>query len=169
MSMVLQKRNLVEVIPPSNGEERKIRLLPEGYARVDELQKDDLGGKRVFVAMKFGDETVALRKAIEKGVAAAGYLSLPIDETEHNEFILLEILKQIRDSRFVVVDLSDENRGAYFEEGYAMGIGKPVIQLCKRSKAEELHFDLRQKNTIIWETEDDISEPLKKRIEATIG
>lgn len=168
MSMVLQDRKLVDILPPSTGEERKIRLLPEGYARVDELQKDDLGGKRVFVAMKFGKETVALRKAIENGVTAAGYFALPIDQTEHNEFIPLEILKQIRDSRFVVVDLSDDNRGAYFEEGYAMGIGKPVIQLCKRSKAEGLHFDLRQKNTILWETEDDIPEPLKKRILATI-
>ena len=65
-----------------------------------------------------------------------------------------------------MVDLSHQNNGAYFEEGYAMGSGKPVIQLCK--KDVRLHFDIAQKNTIIWETEEEIPERLKNRIIATI-
>ena len=89
-----------------------------------------------------------------------------IDEVEHNDFITPELLKYIRDSKFVVVDLSHQNNGAYFEEGYAMGLGKPVIQLCK--KDVRLHFDIAQKNTIIWETEEEIPERLKNRIIATI-
>ena len=55
---------------------------------------------------------------------------------------------------------------AYFEEGYAMGLGKPVIHLCK--KDIKLHFDIAQKNTIMWETEADIPERLCNRIKATI-
>lgn len=47
-----------------------------------------------------------------------------------------------------------------------MGLGKPVIQLCK--KGIQLHFDIAQKNTIIWEVENDIPERLKNRIKATI-
>ena len=69
-------------------------------------------------------------------------------------------------SRFVVVDLTHRNNGAYFEEGYAMGLGKTVIQLCK--KGVELHFDIAQINTIMWEDEKDIPLRLKNRIEATI-
>ena len=46
----------------------------------------------------------------------------------------------------MVVDLTHQNNGAYFEEGYAMGLGKPVIQLCQ--KDTKLHFDIAQKNTI---------------------
>ena len=56
--------------------------------------------------------------------------------------------------------------GAYFEEGYAMGLGKPVIQLCK--KGVQFHFDIAQKNTIMWETENEIPEKLCNRIKATI-
>ena len=48
----------------------------------------------------------------------------------------------------------------------AMGLGKPVIQLCKRGT--ELHFDIAQKNTIMWASEDDIPEQLQNRIIATI-
>ena len=71
-----------------------------------------------------------------------------IDEVQHNDFITPELLKHIRDSKFVVVDLTHQNNGAYFEEGYAMGLGKQVIQLCK--DGVELHFDIAQKNTIMW-------------------
>ena len=116
--------------------------------------------------MKFGEDTNQLREAIRKGVTAAGYKAIFIDEVEHNDFITPELLKYIKDSKFVVVDLSHQNNGAYFEEGYAMGLGKPVIQL--RQKDVTLHFDIAQKNTIIWETEDEIPKRLKNRIKATI-
>ncbi len=66
----------------------------------------------------------------------------------------------------MVVDLTHQNNGAYFEEGYAMGLGKPVIQLCR--KGTTLHFDIAQKNTIMWATEEDIPEKLRNRIKATI-
>lgn len=145
---------------------RPFSIAPAGYARIDMLQKNTANGKNVLVAMKFGEETRALREAIRQGITDAGYVAIFIDEVEHNDFITPELLKYIRDSKFVVVDLSHQNNGAYFEEGYAMGLGKPVIQLCKKSV--QLHFDIAQKNTIMWETEDEIGERLKNRIVATI-
>ena len=116
--------------------------------------------------MKFGDDTNELREAIRAGIIKADYIPVFIDEVQHNELITPELLKQIRDSKFVVVDLTHQNNGAYFEEGYAMGLGKPVIQLCK--KGTVLHFDIAQKNTIMWEAEDDIPDRLYNRIKATI-
>lgn len=116
--------------------------------------------------MKFGDDTRPLREAIREGIQKAGYIAVFIDEVQHNDFITPELLKHIRDSKFVVVDLTHQNNGAYFEEGYAMGLGKPVIQLCKRGT--QLHFDIAQKNTIMWASEDDIPEQLQNRIIATI-
>lgn len=143
-----------------------ITLTPRGYARVEAIQKNTANGRNVLIAMKFGDDTITLREAIRKGVSAAGYIAIFIDEVPHNGFITPELLKHIRDSKFVVVDLTHQNNGAYFEEGYAMGLGKPVIQLCK--KDTRLHFDIAQKNTIMWETETDIPERLANRIKATI-
>ena len=149
----------------ANGK-HTIQLMPEGYFRVDTLQRNMSTGKRAFVAMKFGEETRRLREAIRKGVSDAGYIATFIDEVQHNNPITPEILKHIRDSKFVVVDLTYQNNGAYFEEGYAIGIGKPVIQLCQ--KDDSLHFDIAQKNTIMWDTEDDIPSRLTNRIRATI-
>ena len=67
----------------------------------------------------------------------------------------------------MIADLTHQNNGAYFEEGYAMGLGKPVIQLCKKNV--DLHFDIAQKNNIIWDNESDIPLRLKNRIIATIN
>lgn len=150
-------------------EEQKVvyvSLTPQGYSRVDALQKDSSHGRNVLVAMQFGNETQKLRNAIRKGVMDAGYIAIFIDEVQHNDFITAEILKYIRDSKFVIADLTHQNNGAYFEEGYAMGVGKPVIQLCQKNK--KLHFDIAQKNTIMWETEEDIPAMLSNRIKATI-
>lgn len=149
-----------------NSDKVTICLLPEGYTRIDQLQKNISNGKNVLVAMEFSDETSLLREKIRSGIQKAGYIAIFIDEVQHNELITPELLKYIKNSKFVVVDLTHKNNGAYFEEGYAMGLGKPVIQLCR--KGVNLHFDIAQKNTIIWEKEDDIPERLKNRILATI-
>ena len=141
-------------------------LTPKGYSRIDSIQKAISRGSNALVAMKFGDDTKPLREAIRKGIQDAGYNAIFIDEVQHNDFITPELLKHIRDSKFVVVDLTHQNNGAYFEEGYAMGLGKPVIQLCKRHV--QLHFDIAQKNTIMWDAEEDIPERLTNRIKATI-
>lgn len=146
--------------------ERPIQLTPEAYSRIDLIEKNNSHGKDVLVAMKFGKDTKNLREAIRKGIIEAEYNPIFIDEVEHNDFITPELLKHIRDSKFVVVDLSHQNNGAYFEEGYAMGLGKSVIQLCKSDVT--LHFDIAQKNTIIWDDEDKIPLRLKNRIIATI-
>ena len=144
----------------------ELSIEPNGYKRIDELQRNKSAWNNALIAMKFGDETKAVREAIRKGVIAAGYNPIIYDEVENNDYIMPELLKSIRDSKFVVADLSDHNNGAYFEEGYAMGIGKPVIQLCR--KGVELHFDAAQKNTIVWETESELSDRLTNRIKATI-
>ena len=165
MVSLMEEQDYIE-IARGKGDTNNIQIKPKGYARVDSLNKNHLLGTNVFVAMSFKVGTESRREAIRRGISNAGYNPIFIDEVEHNNFITPEILKYIRDSKFMVVELTDQNNGAYFEEGYGMGIGKPVIQLC--NKNTKLHFDIAQKNTIFWETEEEISERLKNRIKATI-
>ena len=63
---------------------------------------------------------------------------------------------QIRDAAFVIADLSHDNLGAYWEAGYAEGLGKPVIYICERGKFEEkqTHFDTNHCTTVLWSTDD---------------
>jgi nucleoside 2-deoxyribosyltransferase len=147
-----------------------LELLPEGWKRIDTLQKSQSNSKQAFIAMPFSDQTKSLREAIRKGIEKAGYIAQFIDEKEHNNQIVPEILYEIRNSKFMVAELTGHNNGAYYEAGYAAGLGKEVIHICnKETFGKDGHFDVKQKATILWETEDEIPVALCKRIKATIG
>jgi len=151
------------------GDEEKkysLQISPAGYSRIDELQKNTGHGRDVFVAMKYGDKTKSLRESIRAGIEKAGYHAVFDDEVAHNDYITPEMFKHIRDSKFVIAELTHNNSGAYLEEGYAMGLGKQVIQICQNEV--QIHFDTAQKNTLRWKYESDIPDILEKRIRATI-
>lgn len=144
-----------------------IQLAPKGLARIDYLLKNHIDNKNVFVAMKFGEETKELREKIKEGLKDFNIRIM--DEIEHNHQIVPEMLYEIKNSRFVVAELSHHNNGAYYEAGYALGLGKEVIHICKKKEKEnELHFDVAQVNTIFYDSIDEIPEKLRKRIKATI-
>ena len=146
------------------------KILPEGWKRIDELQKYKKNCKQAFVAMQFSENTKNLREALRKGIESAGYVARFIDEKHHNGQIVPEILYDIRQSKFVVADFSDSNNGAYYEAGYAAGLGKEVIHVCKAEIfKEEGHFDIKQKYTILWNDLDKLSIDLEKHIKATIN
>jgi len=146
-----------------------LTILPDGWKRIDELQKNHSNNKQAFVAMRFSDETKELREALREGIQKAGFIACFIDEKHHNEQIVPEILFQIRQSKFVVAEFSDNNNGAYYEAGYATGLGKEVIHICNEDKFNEAgHFDIKQKSTVLWKTIEEIPHALHKHIEATI-
>ncbi len=146
-----------------------IVLSAKGWARVYDLQKTQANSKTAFIAMKFGSQTDELRKMIVKGIEDAGYVARIMDEIEHNHQIVPEMLFEIRNSRFVVAELSYHNNGAYYESGYAYGLGKEVIHICSEAALkEDLHFDVAQINTVTYKKIDEIPEKLFKRIKATI-
>jgi hypothetical protein len=47
-------------------------------------------------------------------------------------------------------------------------LGRPVIWTCKRARKEDMHFDTRQYNHILWDTAADLGDQLYYRIIATI-
>jgi nucleoside 2-deoxyribosyltransferase len=147
-----------------------ITLLPNGFKRIDELQKNQsLNSKNVFVAMSFADNMEEVREAIFEAIKNAGYIHKIMDEIEHNHQIVPEMLYEIRKSKFVIAEFTGHNNGAYYEAGYAAGLGKEVIHICEeKSFDNDAHFDVKQVNTIIWKTTKDLTEKLLKRIEATI-
>ena len=75
---------------------------------------------------------------------------------------------QIRDAAFVLVDLTHDNSGAYWEAGYGEGLGKPVIYICEQNKfdTEKTHFDTNHCTTVAWSIGD--PEPFVERLIATL-
>ena len=149
----------------------KCILLPKGLERIDYLQKNNTQTtKNVFVAMSFASEMSETREAIKSALIECGYTPRIMDEIEHNHQIVPEMLYEIREARFIIAELTGHNNGAYFEAGYALGYGKEVIQICQKSKFnEDGHFDVKQINTILWDTTEELTSKIVARIKATIS
>lgn len=141
----------------------------KALTKVSQFRKRKSISKKCFIAMWFDSEVENARKAIINAVEDTGHIPIIIDMKEHNNQIVPEILYEIRQSKFVIADFTGHRGGVYFEAGYAQGYGKEVITTCKKNYFEETHFDLKQKNTIVWEDEKELKDDLIKRIRATVG
>lgn len=167
---MLSGENLIQI---GAGPYPPVVVQPDGYTRVEE-QRVNPSSEQVFVAMWF-DQSMngAYENGIERGVRAAGYRPLRIDRKEHLNKIDDEIIAEIRRSRFIVADFTspkDRPRGGvYFEAGFALGLGMPVVWACRKDEIEAVHFDTRQFNHITWEEPPALAKQLRDHILATIG
>ena len=147
-----------------------IDLTLDGWDRYESERKgrETFGGG--FLALKFGTDVLErfVAETIKPAAQSAGYQLVDMRDVPRAGVIDNLMRMQIRDSAFVVADLSHENNGAYWEAGFAEGLGKPVIYLCEKSKFEETatHFDTNHCTTILW----DINDPdgFSKEFVATI-
>ena len=151
-------------------------LTIDGHARLAELEAKDTGSSRAFVAMWFDPSMDdAWEKGIKPGIEDSGYEPIRVDKTEFNERIDDEIIAEIRRSRFLVADFTQDGDrargGVYYEAGFAHGLDLPVIFTCRKDVIDNglIHFDTRQYNHIVWETPGELRRRLAERIAATIG
>ena len=169
----LEERRFIERLYINNPEQGCI-LTVAGHARLAELETTLTPSSRAFVAMWFDDSIV---EAYENGIAPAvrdtGYEPVRIDLKEHVNKIDDEIIAEIRRARFIIADFTHGDTGVrggvYYEAGFAHGLGIPVIFSCRKDRLEDVHFDTRQYNYIVWETVEELGERMAKRIAAVIG
>ncbi len=146
------------------------RISIEGWKRIAELTKNQSVYNYGFIAMSFDDKVKYIGEIFKKAIQAKGYEPRIIKDKEHNNYIMPEIFYEIQRSKFVVVDVTEPNYGAYYEAGYAQALGKEVIVCCREEVFNDRkpHFDIAQKSMIIWKDEEDLYDRLTKRIEATV-
>lgn len=152
------------------GPPLQTKILPRGWSHLAKMRELNPESSLCFVAMSFSPE---MRRYYDEGFAtaikAAGYKPHRVDDVEHVGKIDDRIIADIKKSRFVVADFSEHKGGVYFEAGFAMGLGLPVVWTCKKDHLNDLHFDIRQYNCIDWEDTEDLIKRLQNRIEAAIG
>jgi nucleoside 2-deoxyribosyltransferase len=147
----------------------KMVLSPKGYLAADDLEYQKVNSAQGFVAMSFDPKmNSAWTDGFYRGIEAAGYYPLRMDHKEHINGISDEIMSEIRRSKFVVADYTDQNNGVYFEAGFALGLGIPVIPTCREGQVKRLHFDIRHINTLKWKNPEQLRDDLARRISAVI-
>jgi nucleoside 2-deoxyribosyltransferase len=153
------------------GSAASVFLTSQGWERVETLLKP-AGGNRadIFVAMSFSESLIsAWEIGIKPGVRGAGYNPKRVDSDAHNDKIDDRIIAGIRASYATVVDVTSQNAGAYFEAGFALGLGRPVVWTVRKDDLPNLHFDTRQFNHLVWTTPDELREKLTNHLLAVFG
>ena len=142
----------------------------KAYERLQQIQSSGRNSHVGFVAMSFSpDQMPVWSQIIEPAIVDAGYKPIRVDRYEHNRRIDDEIIAQIRRCRFLVADFTEQKKGVYFEAGFALGLGRNVIWMCRESDKNDLHFDTRQFNHILYEDFDKAKRALTNRIVALEG
>lgn len=166
------------------------RVEVPGYRRIEEIETN-IDSSQCFVAMWFDvSMNDARNEGIIPAIVSAGYNPLIIDQEEFIGKIDDKIIAEIKRSRFIVADFTHRKAdirdgkcqeteeghrrlgargGVYYEAGFAEGLGLDVIPTCRSDMINEIHFDTRQLNHIVWDSPEDLRERLENRIRRVIG
>ena len=145
-------------------------LTVEGWRRIDELRERQPVSRQAFVAMWFAKELDEVwENGFKKGIEESKYFrAIRVDTLEYNEKVDDRIVAEIRRSGLLVADFTGNRGGVYFEAGLALGLGIPVIWTCRFNSIDDVHFDTRQYNHIVWGNSDQLRKRLADRISATV-
>ena len=162
------------VLSQRDTAKRPVTLSIGGWKRYELIKRGALDSRKAFMAMPFGNDLIdkVYKDYFKKAVEKTGFNLFRIDEKPKAGSIDDRLRVEIRRSGFLIAELTDGNHGAYWEAGFAEGLGKPVIYTCERSyfKKEGTHFDTNHLHTVLWEPNDldGAAERLKITIRATL-
>ncbi len=153
ISIPEQYDNLDDFFEPSS----ELGLTFAGWEKYNELTNYIDESKYAFMAMDYNDKLLnkICDNHFKKAVAETGFELILLRDRPKAGIIDNYLRVSIKRAKFLIADLTHENNGAYWEAGYAEGLGKHVIYLCK--KGIKSHFDTNHCTTIFWE-EDKIKE-----------
>ena len=136
-----------------------VNLTLKGWEQYEQEKHGKFKANYGFIAMQFNDPTLdAFVQDVVKPIVKQeiGYDLIDMRDITQAGIIDNIMRIQIRDSAFVIADLTHDNSGAYWEAGYAEGLGKPVVYICERTKFDEqrTHFDTNHCTTVLWSEDD---------------
>jgi hypothetical protein len=144
--------SLIESRDASRGLE--LRLKMRGWQQYETLKRGRADGRTAFMALKFNDPELdfVINECFRPAVARTGFELQVLTDRQGAGLIDDQLRVALRTSRFVIADLTHRSNGAYWEAGFAEGLGKPVIYTCRNDEWAEggSHFDTNHLVTVIW-------------------
>lgn len=134
----------------------------------------EVNSNKIFMAFHFTDEMKKqFESTIRRAVADASDNKLEAvrvssSSTDHDTKIDDELIGMLKSSKAVIADFTGQRNAVYYEAGYAMGLGIPVIWTCRSDNMDKLSFDTRQYPHIEWKDKEDLYEQVVNRLKAKI-
>jgi nucleoside 2-deoxyribosyltransferase len=160
----LEERGLVRVMDATTHGKYDVTDLDLTLAGWEAFQSEQAGQKTAgygFLAMKFDDQQLEIltQNHLKPAIKNLGFELVDMRDVAQPGIIDNIMRMRIRDANFIIVDLTHDNPGAYWEAGYAEGLGKPVLYICEKNKFsfQKPHFDVNHCTTVMWTNEDPVS------------
>ncbi len=153
-----------------------IGLSFRGWQRYQELKRATSDSRRAFMAMQYDKKPLEdiVERVFRDAVRQTGFDLFLLRDRPVAGLIDNRLRAEIRTARFLIADLTHRNPGAYWEAGYAEGLGKPVIYTCEkktfRNSKRKPHFNTNHHQTVLWDSKDPeyTAKELKDTIRATL-
>lgn len=150
-----------------------VTLTLDGWKRYEAEKRGQISGDYGFLAMEFGDSALEdFAEEVAKPIVKKelGYDLVDMRDASQAGIIDNIMRIKIRGAAFVIADLTHDNQGAYWEAGYAEGLGKPVVYICEQHKFddEKTHFDTNHCTTILWSKDKSKNDAFKRNLIATL-
>jgi nucleoside 2-deoxyribosyltransferase len=168
----------------------------DGKEFIENLGLDNNSNK-IFMAFHFTEEmkkefeSTIKRAVIDSSEGKLEAVRVSSSATDHDAKIDDELIGMIKSSKAVIADFTGNRTAVYYEAGFAMGLGIPVIWTCKDENIIEgeegygkfidkegkerfkkhidlLSFDTRQYPHILWKNEEDLYKQVVNRLKAKI-
>ena len=171
----LKSRGFIEVFLTGNNEIMWAKLLLDGWTYFQSLQERNPESKQIFMAMAFNEEATNFVNTHLKPLAKElGFDLTLLNEIVSEENLIDDKLRvEIKRSRILICDLTHGNQGAYWEAGYAEGLGIPVIYICRKeildSPETKPHFDVNHQEIFTWKDDEDSVTTFKRQLETKIA
>jgi hypothetical protein len=142
----------------------EVELTFDGWKEYESLKKGLSDDRLAFMALQFNnvDLKCVIENCFRPAIKKTGFELRLLNDRDHQRAGLIDdrLRVAIKSSRFLLVDLTDNNNGAYWEAGYGEGLGKPVIYTCnsdvfneRAAKGGGTHFDTNHHLHIMWQVD----------------
>ena len=124
----------------------------------------------IMMAMREDPELDAVLRVIKKECHRFDIKAIRIDDFQNSHQITEEVIREIENTDYMLVDLTDERPNVYYELGYCHGKGKDPKNIVLMAKKDtKLHFDTRNMRTIFWKDPKDLERKLRKRLSSIVS
>jgi nucleoside 2-deoxyribosyltransferase len=88
------------------------------------------------------------RDVLKPAIEDADLTAYRVDEDPGTTVLIEDIEKGIRDSEICLADITTNNPNIWYEVGFAIANGKPVVLICADPRPESFPFDIRHRHII---------------------
>lgn len=105
-------------------------------------------------------------------IEAAGLVAYRVDRDASVEVPITSIEDGIRDAAVCLAEISEDNANVWFELGYALALGRPVVMVCSNDR-QRFPFDIQHRLVIVYKSEgpkdfDELRDQITERIKARL-